>query len=106
MNRRVLVYGVGFLVLALILLPTAVEKYGPEQATIQSRSSEPTVAGHTRAEYLEKVSNGGQDQLSLCSYTYLIDNFGLEETYRMDARAMVDENDIDERIYDALESCL
>lgn len=111
MNIRNIIVGVavGMVVMgfALAIIGRFVESEAPSPPTRTiSTPSEPTVAGFTRAEYLDKVSNGGQDQMSLCSYTYLIDNFGLEETYRMDVRATVDETDVDPRIYEAMGSCL
>lgn len=71
-----------------------------------SSYTEDAYMGITRQEYLDKVSNNGQDKESLCAYEYLIDTYGIKETYRMDYRAYEDENDVDKRIYAAIKKCM
>ena len=71
-----------------------------------SRSAEPTYMGVTKDDYLEVVGNNGQDTAAICAYTYLIDTYGLEATYKMDRRADKDINDVDPAIYEAIDRCL
>lgn len=68
--------------------------------------TESTYMGITRQEYLDKASNGGQDKGAHCAYTYLIDTYGIEETFRMDYRVEKDETDVDPAIFEAIDRCL
>ena len=69
-------------------------------------TAEPSYMGLTKEDYLNEVSNNGLDTGSLCVYTHLIDTYGIEETYKMDNRALKDANDVDSRIYEAIERCV
>lgn len=41
-----------------------------------------------------------------CAYTLLIDEIGVQETLKIDMRAAADENDVDSRMFKAIERCL
>lgn len=70
-----------------------------------AESNEPAYMGYTRQSYLAEVSNNGRDRGMYCAYSYLIDNYGLEATFKMDMRADRDGNDIDPAIYEAMDNC-
>ena len=78
----------------------------PTEPTKPTKPTESTYMGITRQEYLDTVSNGGEDKGAHCVYTYLIDTYGIEETYRMDYRAEKDETDVDPAVYEAIDRCL
>lgn len=65
-----------------------------------------TVMGITRQEYLDTVSNNGQDKETFCIYEYLIDTYGLRETYKMDLAASRNEGDVHPAVYDAIDWCM
>lgn len=60
----------------------------------------------TKEEYIEQVRKNGGDEVEVCSYNYMIDKYGTREVLKMDMRVASDENDIDPRIYEALEQCI
>lgn len=93
-------------IILLILAAVTVARYIASEAVKSTQPSEDSYMGFNRQEYLNQVSNNGQDTASLCAYTYLIDRYGLKETYNMDYRAYKDENDVDERIFKAIEMCM
>lgn len=106
MNAKNILAGVGAVFLVLFVFGIVSGFMSSVPATNPEATKEPTYMGLTRQEYLDTVSNNGQDKASLCAYTYLIDTYGLEETYKIDYRASKDENDIDPRTYEALEECI
>ena len=73
--------------------------------TAGTEATEESYMGMTRQMYLDQVSNNGQDMGMHCAYSYLIDTYGLEATYRMDRRAGIDDNDIDPAVFEALDRC-
>lgn len=108
MNILKLIGKILFLII-LVLLVTAVIKFFVSSAINsynETSSGEDTYMGLSRQEYLDEVSNNGQDTAALCSYTYLIDTYGLKETYSMDYRASKDETDVDPRIFEAMDRCV
>lgn len=94
-------------IVLLMLLLIAVVKYAVQQ-TIKSTApaKEDSYLGITREEYLNRVSNNGQDTAARCVYANLIDKYGIKETYNIDYRASKDENDVDQRLYEELERCM
>lgn len=109
--RRVFI-AIGMLAFSLLVVGTvsSLVKLGLKSQSVGTESSvtssEPTYMGYTRESYLDEVSNNGADAGMLCAYTYLIDTYGLEATAKMDQRAYFDQNDVDERIFEAMEHCL
>lgn len=61
---------------------------------------------YTKEEYIEQVKKNGGDEVEVCSYNFMIDKYGTREVLKMDMRVASDENDIDPRIYEALEQCI
>lgn len=107
MFRRILIFvavWIGFSLLYFVTSYTVKTLMTPAES--ETVTTEDTYMGMTRQMYLDKASNNGQDTATLCSYTYLIDTYSLEETFKMDYRASKDENDIDQRIYDAIDRCV
>lgn len=75
-------------------------------ADLQTRANNAeSYMGVTKQMYLDKASNNGTDPAAVCVYDKLITENGIEETYKMDKRALADETDIDQRIFDAIEVC-
>lgn len=99
----VVVFTVAYLVAAVAAYTVTTLMKPAEADTV---TAEDAYMGMTRQMYLDKVSDNGQDTATRCSYTYLIDTYSLEETFKMDYRASKDENDIDQRIYDAIDRCV
>ena len=93
-------------ILAVSLTARMVTDMGIKEAFNNDDTSRETVMGVTKQEYLDKVSNNGQDKEALCAYEYLIDTYGLKETYKMDLAATKDEEDIHPAIYEAIDRCL
>lgn len=67
----------------------------------------------TKSGYLKVVERnfvyepgGATKEQTLCAYSYLIDEYGVEETLKMDERALADENDVDPRLWGAVDKCL
>lgn len=73
----------------------------------QAAEGKPTaLASMTKQEYLDQVKANGGDATELCAYGKLIDQYGVKEVLSMDMRVAVDENDIDQRFYPAMQACL
>lgn len=89
----------------LVLFVVGAVKYAVNPPQPQKDTSEPSYMGVTRQEYLDTASNKGQDTGAQCAYAHLIDTYGLEETYKMDKRALDNAADVDTRIYEAMEVC-
>lgn len=94
---------VGIAIVSAVIFTVGLLQSKP--ATQVTPTTEDTYMGLTRQIYLDKVSNNGQDTASLCVYTYLLDKYGIKETYKMDYRATVDENDVDQKILDEIKHC-
>lgn len=72
-------------------------------------SSERLPSSYTKAEYIDlalEKSHPDDREMTICVYSYLIDNYGVPATLKMDMRAVADENDIDPAIFDAYKKCL
>lgn len=72
-------------------------------------SNEQLPSSYTKAEYIDLVvekSHPDDRELTVCVYSYLIDNHGVPATLKMDMRAAADENDVDPAIFDAYKECL
>ena len=111
MKKFLSVVLVGLAIYAGLFLAKAIVRYGAEQSIQRGtmsteRSTEPTYMGITKTEYLNIASNNGQDKGAECAYTYLIDTYGIEATYKMDKRADKDPDDVDPAIYEAIERCI
>lgn len=61
---------------------------------------------YTKEQYLNQVRENGGSDVEVCAYSSLIDQYGTRETLKMDLRATADENDVDQRMYTALQECL
>ena len=101
----IIVFAIALFIGARAITVSTQETAAPARATTSSNTEE-TYMGLTRQEYLDEVSNNGQDSGMLCTYTYLIDTYGIKETFLMDQRAAKDDTDIDNRVYGALERCM
>lgn len=75
------------------------------KVSAESLVHEESYMGVTKQMYLDKASNNGTDPAAVCVYDKLITENGIEATYKMDQRALADETDIDQRIFDAIEVC-
>lgn len=66
----------------------------------------------TKSGYLKIVEENYEpdDAITLaetkCAYSYLIDEYGVEETMSMDFRVDADEKDVDPRLFEAVDKCL
>lgn len=72
-------------------------------------SNERLPSSYTKAEYIDlalEESHPDDREMTICIYSYLIDNYGVPATVKMDMRAAADENDVDPAIFDAYKECL
>lgn len=66
----------------------------------------------TKERYMQKIDeNHTADDIFTkeqyrCVYSLLIDEIGVQETLKIDMRAAADENDVDPRMFKAIERCL
>ncbi len=74
----------------------------------QLQNVDKTTAGfeYTKQEYLDIVRDNGGDEAQVCAYSKMIDQYGTNEVLKMDLRVVADENDVDPRIYPALQECI
>lgn len=89
-------------IIGIIILCSAV---GAAIDSASSVSDKSPVDNMTKSQYLALASNNGEKKGYYCIYEYLIDNYGLKETYAIDQRADVDKNDIDGRVFEAIIEC-
>lgn len=100
-----LLKNIGISIIVFIVVAAVASAFFNISDSNSNNTQEDTYMGITRQEYLDKVSNNGQDTAARCVYANLIDQYGLKETYQMDYRASVDENDVDQRIFDEMKVC-
>lgn len=96
------------LVIGIILISLPVAGYIARLAYLDYslRNPESITVEYTKDEYMQEIRRKTNDPVVICSYELLIDRYGTNETLKMDLRAVSDETDVDQRIYDALEECL
>lgn len=104
MSKKVQIVAIAIIAIAIIRIATSLIVADPVKSSQDS--------GLTKSKYLDMVRINYKDddtltlEETLCSYDYLIDKYGVKETYKMDLRAEADENDIDNRLIEAIQKCI
>lgn len=62
---------------------------------------------YTKEEYLQAVKANGGGEVEVCSYSYLIDTYGIREVMRLDLETTQSNSDeVDPKFYEAIRECL
>lgn len=112
MDKKTIILVVLFvlLIFAMAFARTTFNKPKQSYTDLKPHSSQSDTTeiymGLTRESYLNEVSNNGYDKGAECVYGKLIDKYGIEETYKIDVRAIDSQDDyIDPRVLSAFNEC-
>jgi len=94
-----------FIILFMIGASRAVTSNMSKPA-VDRDSATQIVENYSKQDYLDQVKANGGESIELCAYDYLLDKYGVREVMKMDMKAMADEDDIDPRLFRAVEECL